>query len=96
MGLRSSEDLFCDRDAVLRTDQRKGLNMIGAKASLLTGTILLFAIVMASLAALGIGWIASSAGFSEHWVGLVACLTWSGVLIAIFGADALWRMKNNQ
>lgn len=73
----------------------KVLNMISAKASFLTGTILLFAIVMASLAALGVGWIFSSAGLDEGWVRLVTCLTWGCVLIAIFSANARWRMKND-
>jgi hypothetical protein len=71
--------------------------MVNAKASFLIGAFLLFAIVVASLAALGVGWFVSLAGLSEAWVGLLTCLTWAGVLVAIFTADNGWwkaRKKN--
>ena len=49
--------------------------MVNAKTSFLIGAVLLFAIVVASLAALGIGWFISLAGLRDEWVGLLTCFT---------------------
>jgi hypothetical protein len=86
----------CRAAAVCELIKNERSNMISAKASFLTGTVLLFAIVVASLAALGVGSLVSGAGFSGGWVRLAVCLTWGGVLIAIFTADRRWRMKNDR
>lgn len=75
----------------LPADQLKGRDMIGAKASFLTGTILLAAIIVASVAALGVGWLLSGVGFSEAWIEFVASITLVTVLIAVFTADSRWR-----
>jgi hypothetical protein len=74
-----------------RTDQRDGPS---AKASFLAGAVLLFAIVVASIVALGVGWIVFRAGLGEGLVRLVACLTWGGVLISIFIAHKNWRKRH--
>ncbi len=65
--------------------------MMGAMASFLTGTILLAAIIVASVAALGVGWLLSDAGFSEAGIELVTSITVVTVLVAVFTADSRWR-----
>lgn len=71
----------------------ESLNMMNAKASFLAGTVLLFAVVVASIVALGVGWIVLNADFGEGLVGPVACLTWGAVLISIFIAHRHWRKR---
>ncbi len=72
-------------------DQVKGRDMIGAKASFVTGTILLAAIIVASVAALGVGWLLSGVGFGEARAAFVASITLVAVLLAVFTADSRWR-----